>query len=59
MRAVMPFTIRYAPPFDHFSWLNEDNVPYKHFDVVRDMDKVEGKPPALIVNTIKVGGCAQ
>ncbi|KKS20462.1 MAG: hypothetical protein UU79_C0001G0116 [candidate division WWE3 bacterium GW2011_GWE1_41_72] len=53
----MPFTIRYDSPFDHFSWLNADDVPYKHFDVVRDMEKEEGKPPVRIVNTIKVGGC--
>ena len=59
IRAVMPFTIKYDPPFDHFSWLNADNVPYKHFDVIRDMKKETGKPPVLVVNKIKVGGCAQ
>ena len=59
IRAVMPFTIKYDPPFDHFSWLNADNVPYKHFDVIRDMKKEVGKPPVLVVNKIKVGGCAQ
>jgi len=57
VRAVMPFTIRYDPPFDHFSWLNPDNVPYKHYDVVKSMDKVKGAPPALKTGEISIGNC--
>lgn len=57
VRAVMPFTIKYEPPFDHFSWLNGDNVPYKHFDTIRDMKKISGKPPAFIINQMRIGDC--
>lgn len=57
VRAVMPFTVRYDPPHDHFSWLNKDNVPYKHFDVVKSMKKVKGKPPKLVEQTITIKGC--
>ena len=47
VRAVTPFTIRYNPPFDHFSWVNSDNVPYYHYEVIKNMKKIEGKPPVL------------
>lgn len=57
VRAVMPFTIRYDPPFDHFSWLNQDNVPYKHFDVIKSLDKVKGKPPMLKKATVSINNC--
>ena len=57
VRAVMPFTIRYDPPFDHFSWVNKDNVPYKHYDVVKSIKKVSGNPPRLEIKTINV--CSQ
>ncbi len=59
IRAVMPFTIKYDPPFDHFSWINKDNVPYKHFDVIRDLKKIKGRPPELVVNKVQVGNCGQ
>lgn len=57
VRAVMPFTIRYDAPFDHFSWLNKDNVPYKHFDEVKSLKKVKGNPPVLKEATVKVSSC--
>jgi hypothetical protein len=57
VRAVMPFTIRYNPPFDHFSWVNFDYVPYYHYDVVKSISKVKGEPPELIMDTIVVGEC--
>lgn len=59
VRAVTFFTIRYDPPYDHFSWLNEDNVPYKHFDTVKNMKKIGGEPPVLVSNKIMVGGCSK
>lgn len=59
VRAVMPFTIKYDPPFDHFSWVNQDLVPYHHFDVVKSMEKSKGSPPVLVVETIKLGNCAK
>jgi hypothetical protein len=47
VKAVMPFTIYFKPPFDHFSWVNEDYVPYAHFNTVKDLKKVGGTPFVL------------
>jgi hypothetical protein len=57
VRAVMPFTIRYDAPFDHFSWINRDMVPYLHYDVIKKMEKVEGKPPALVTGSVNLHNC--
>lgn len=57
VRAVMPFTIKYDPPFDHFSWVNKDNVPYKHYEIIKKMKKVAGNPPSIKVYITEVGGC--
>lgn len=57
VRAVMPFTIKYEAPHDHFSWVNNDNVPYKHYDVVKSIKKVEGKPPKLVTERFEVNSC--
>ena len=46
--AVTPFTVRYEPPFDHFSWIKADDSYYLQFKKVQEMDKVAGKPPYLI-----------
>jgi hypothetical protein len=53
----MPFTIRYDPPYDHFSWLNHDNVPYKHYDVIKSMAKVKGNPPSLKSAQLLINDC--
>lgn len=57
VRAVMPFTIKYDAPFDHFSWVNEDKVPYLHYDVIKKMKKVEGKPPSLVTGSVNLQNC--
>ncbi len=58
VRAVMPFTIKYNPPFDHFSWVKSDYVStYKQFDVIKDLPKIAGTPPALIKGSIKIPKC--
>lgn len=57
VRAVTPFTIKYNPPFDHFSWVNEDNVPYKHYDVVKSIDKVAGNPPHIKIESTDTTAC--
>ncbi len=57
VRAVMPFTIWYESPHDHFSWINKDNVPYKHYEKVKEMKKKEGEPPRIRVETVEIGGC--
>ena len=59
VRAVTPFTIRYDPPFDHFSWINKDKVPYKHYDELRKIKKVKGEPPVLQSATINLRRCAE
>ena len=46
--AVTPFTIRYDPPFDHFSWIDVDEDFYPQFRAVQSLPKIEGKPPFLI-----------
>ncbi|EKE00207.1 MAG: hypothetical protein ACD_22C00076G0003 [uncultured bacterium] len=57
--AVMPFTVRYDPPFDHFSWVNADNVPYEHYDVVKSMKKVKGNPAKLELGDEVSLGCEE
>ena len=55
--AVTPFTIRYDAPFDHFSWVNKDNVPYKQYEVVKSMLKVAGTPEKLETAKVAQVGC--
>ncbi|MEZ6255767.1 MAG: hypothetical protein R3B92_03310 [Patescibacteria group bacterium] len=57
VQAVMPFTIRYNPPHDHFSWVNVDNVPYEHFQRIREIKKVAGKPENLIDEKVNLTYC--
>jgi hypothetical protein len=57
VRAVMPFTIWYEPPFDHFSWVNTDKVPYKHYNAVKSMKKIKGRPPTLKSNRLMINVC--
>lgn len=57
VRAVMPFTIWYPKPFDHFSWVNADKVPYAHYNVIKDMKKIKGKPPILKISKLILNVC--
>lgn len=57
VRAVTPFTIRYNPPFDHFSWINQDNIPYLHYEVIKSLRKVKGEPPYLKQEVSGETGC--
>lgn len=57
VRAVTPFTIRYNPPFDHFSWVSEDNIPYLHYEEVRSIKKVKGEPPYLKSEVFDADAC--
>jgi hypothetical protein len=57
VRAVTPFTVRYNPPYDHFSWVNKDKVPYLHYAKVRELEKEKGEPPALLPANISFGDC--
>ena len=45
--AITPFTVKYDPPYDHFSWVNRDNVPYYHYDAVKSLEKTAGTPRKL------------
>jgi hypothetical protein len=58
VRAVTPFTIRYEPPFDHFSWISKDEIPYAHYDSVRKLQKEEGSPPELVIDSVNFSVCA-
>lgn len=51
--AVTPFTIRYNPPYDHFSWITEDDEDYPQAEVIKEIEKVEGRPPVrqVVVET--------
>ena len=42
--AVTPFTIKYNPPFDNFSWVTKNNSPYPQFTAIKSIEKVKGKP---------------
>ncbi len=55
--AVTPFTIRYNPPHDHFSWITKGSTPYPQFTAIKDMKKVEGKPPVVSYVKSKVVVC--
>lgn len=57
VRAVTPFTIRYNPPYDHFSWINEDKVPYRHYEKVQEMEKEKGDPPKINPASVSFGEC--
>lgn len=57
VRAVMPFTIIYDEPHDHFSWVNRDFVPYFHYDVIKSMEKVSGEPPKLESGGVTTPNC--
>ncbi len=57
VRAVTPFTIKYEAPFDHFSWVNDDNVPYLHYEAIRAMQKPAGNPPYYDAASVKISGC--
>ncbi len=51
--AVTPFTIRYDPPHDHFSWIKKNNHEvYPQFKVVQQLPKIRGYPPVLKKQTI-------
>lgn len=45
--AITPFTIRYSPPHDHFSWIEQDGDKYPQFDAIKNIKKVKGKPPSI------------
>lgn len=45
--AVTPFTIRFDPPHDHFSWISKDGNPLPQFSAIKGMEKVKGKPPVI------------
>lgn len=57
--AVMPFTIKFDAPYDHFSWVNKDNVPYKHYEVVKSLKKQAGKPQMLVQAKIEGNSCPE
>jgi len=58
VRAVMPFTIKYNPPFDHFSWIKEDyKTFYPQAETIKNMPKIKGEAPMLIKGSYKVSDC--
>ena len=58
VRAVMPFTIKYDEPFDHFSWIkNSDGENYLQFDLIKTIPKIAGTPPNLVKGSYKVPDC--
>lgn len=55
--AVTPFTIWYAPPHDHFSWVNEDKVPYLQYEVIKSLKKQSGTPESLEKGYVYATNC--
>ena len=58
IRAVMPFTIKYNTPFDHFSWIKSDYISkYKQFETIKNLPKIKANPPYLVKGSIKIPKC--
>ncbi len=53
VKAVIPFTIWYEPPFDHFAWVNRDGVPYDHYNVVKELHKIAGTPNKMVSTKVR------
>ena len=59
VRAVTPFTVFYKAPFDHFSWINNDGVPYEQYEVVKKIKKVKGEPATLQETSLVISDCKE
>lgn len=57
--AITPFTIRYDPPHDNWSWITKNNNPYPQFTSIKDMEKTKGNPPTVEYYTSKVWVCSE
>lgn len=57
VRAVTPFTILYNPPYDHFSWVNSNGVPYEQYEVVKKIKKIKGEPASLQKTQMQISNC--
>lgn len=57
VRAVTPFTIIYNAPYDHFSWINEDGVPYEQYEAVKGIKKIKGSPSILEKTQLQISSC--
>ncbi|MBI2414681.1 hypothetical protein HYV31_02475 [candidate division WWE3 bacterium] len=57
VQAVMPFTIWYESPADHFAWVDQNGSPYEQFQVVKAMKKVAGNPERLNLASVSALGC--
>lgn len=55
--AVTPFTVIFEAPFDHFSWVNEDKVPYPQFEIIKQIPKKKGNPEKLTTKSLIVSNC--
>jgi hypothetical protein len=56
--AVMPFTIWYESPVDHFAWIDSRWIPYEQYQEVKSMEKIAGNPAKLSVSEISSLGCS-
>ncbi len=59
VRAVTPFTVYYKAPFDYFSWINNDGVPYEQYEVLKKVKKVKGEPASLQKTQLAISDCSQ
>jgi hypothetical protein len=57
VQAVMPFTIWFDNPYDHFSWVNTDYVPYAQYQALRKIEKISGEPERLQSSKIRLVSC--
>jgi len=57
VRAVNLFTVWYEAPYDHFSYVNNDKVPYEHYLAVKSIKKVKGQPPSLEKGVQEISDC--
>ena len=59
VRAVTPFTVFYKAPFDHFSWISNDGVPYEQYEVVKKIKKIKGEPATLQETSLVISDCKE
>jgi len=57
--AITPFTIRYNPPYDNWSWITINNNPYPQFKAVQNIKKTKGKPPVVTKYKNQVWECSK
>lgn len=54
---VMPFTIKYDPPYDYFSFIKDNREPYKPFTTIQNLQKNSNNPNKLPTDDSRYTSC--